>query len=81
MLQVVFALMRVSRRAGLVRGNSMSRPVKTTGNAGGSERRPADLYEDLENEFLGIWLGLARLREKMRCLTARETAPAPQGPA
>ena len=59
----------------------MHRPVKTTGKTGGSERRPADLYEEIENEFLGVWMGLARLREKVRRMTARETAPAPQGPA
>jgi hypothetical protein len=40
-----------------------------------SERGKTNVYDDIESEFLGIWLGLARLREKLRNLAAGETPP------
>lgn len=53
----------------------MSRPAKPGTMAAASERGVANVYDDIESEFLGIWLGLARLREKIRNLAARETTP------
>jgi len=53
----------------------MSRSAKTTDRPIGSEHAPAEACDDIENEFLGIWLGLARLREKVRHLAAREAPP------
>jgi len=57
----------------------MSRSAETSA---GSGRRPdIACRDDIESEFLGIWLGLARLREKVRRLTAREAAAhAPRRP-
>jgi hypothetical protein len=40
-----------------------------------SERGKTNVYDDIESEFLGIWLGLARLREKLRSLGAGDTPP------
>jgi hypothetical protein len=53
----------------------MSRSAKSTGRPAGPERGSADACDDIEIEFLGIWLGLARLREKVRYLTVRDTSP------
>ena len=52
----------------------MSRSAKP-GTIAASERGVANVYDDIESEFLGIWLGLARLREKIRNLAARDTPP------
>jgi hypothetical protein len=42
-------------------------------------RTPAERCDDIESEFLGIWLGLGRLREKLLALTARNsTEPCPR---
>jgi hypothetical protein len=43
--------------------------------AAASERGAVSVYDDIESEFLGIWLGLARLREKIRNLAGHETTP------
>ena len=53
----------------------MSRSAKSGDGPAASDRRPANVYDDIESEFLGIWLGLARLREKIRNLAGGETAP------
>lgn len=58
----------------------MSRSANTREAPAGSDRRTANAYDDIEDEFLGIWLGLARLRERIRQLATREPAPAPQRP-
>jgi hypothetical protein len=57
----------------------MSRSAKTVDGPARAERGPGNAYDEIESEFLGIWLGLARLREKVRLLTARE-APASHAP-
>lgn len=40
-----------------------------------SGRRP-DGIDDIESEFLGLWMDLARLREKVLALAARLKGPA-----
>jgi hypothetical protein len=59
----------------------MSQRVKSA-ETSGSGRRPESVgNEEIENEFLGIWLGLARLREKVRLLMAHDAAAhAPRRP-
>ena len=34
-------------------------------------RGAGDSYDEIESEFLGIWLGIARLREKVLALASR----------
>jgi hypothetical protein len=61
----------------------MSRSAKTIAPPATSGCGAASTCDDIESEFLGIWLGLARLREKIRRLAAAgdlATAPAPQRP-
>jgi len=56
-------------------GSAMSRSAKPASMAAASERGAVSVYDDIESEFLGIWLGLARLREKIRNLAGHETTP------
>jgi len=35
------------------------------------DRTPARPHDEIENEFLGIWLDIARLREKVLALISR----------
>ena len=59
----------------------MSRSAKSAETSGSIRRVDIAGSDDIENEFLGIWLSLARLREKVRLLTASEAAmPAPRRP-
>ena len=53
----------------------MSRSAKPGTMTAASERGKSNVYDDIESDFLGIWLGLARLREKLRSLAAGETPP------
>ena len=55
--------------------SAMSRSAKPASMAAASERGAVSVYDDIESEFLGIWLGLARLREKIRNLAGHETTP------
>ena len=61
----------------------MSRSAKFAEAAAGPiHRSDTGCDDDIESEFLGIWLGLARLREKIRHLASCETPPhAPRRPA
>jgi hypothetical protein len=55
----------------------MSRTAKPATARSGSSRGAGDDNDEIESEFLGIWLGIARLREKVLALTGR-TEPRPQ---
>jgi len=48
----------------------MSRSAKFAEASAGTGARTDVVWDDIESEFLGIWLGLARLREKIRHLAA-----------
>jgi hypothetical protein len=55
----------------------MSRSAKPATVPAAPDRTPANGVDDIESEFLGIWLGVARLREKVLALTGR-AEPRPQ---
>ena len=55
----------------------MSRYARPATVPAAPARTPADGADDIESEFLGIWLGIARLREKVLALTSR-AEPRPQ---
>ena len=55
----------------------MSRSARPATVPTAPARTPADGADDIESEFLGIWLGIARLREKVLALTSR-AEPRPQ---
>lgn len=55
----------------------MSRSAKPTTAPAARDRTPAVSMDDIESEFLGMWMGIARLREKVLALASR-AEPRPQ---
>lgn len=55
----------------------MSRSAKPATVPAARGRTPADSVDDIESEFLGMWMGIARLREKVLALASR-AEPRPQ---
>lgn len=49
----------------------MSRSAKPATVPAARGHTPADSVDDIESEFLGMWLSIARLREKVLALTSR----------
>ena len=63
-----------------VRGVIMSRPAKPAPLPAAPDRMAVYGVDDIESEFLGIWLDVARLREKVLALISRiEPRPSIRG--
>lgn len=54
------------------KGVIMSRSAKPA-----ADYVPARTYDEIESEFLGLWLDIARLREKVLALISRAEPPPP----
>jgi hypothetical protein len=52
----------------------MSRSAKPATVPATPDRTPAESVDDIESEFLGLWLDVARLRDKVLALISRTEA-------